>query len=76
MELKRVDSSSLSAVGYDRTARTLVLAFKHGGTYAYFDVPPSRHRALLKAKSMGEHFMHHIRDRYRCLRLALPDEAG
>lgn len=75
MELKPVDSSSLAAIGYDDEARTLVLEFRHGGTYAYFDVPRSRYRALLKAKSMGEHFMHHIRDRYRCLKLALPDKA-
>lgn len=73
MELKPVNSSSLAAVGYDATTRTLVLEFKNGGTYAYFDVPPSRHRALLAAPSMGEHFMHHVRDRYRCLKLAVPE---
>lgn len=71
MQLKRVESSSLAAVGYDEAERTLVLEFRNGGTYAYFDVPKSRHRALLRAQSMGEHFMHHIRDRYRCVKLAL-----
>lgn len=73
MELKPVNSSSLAAVGYDPTVRTLVLEFRNGGTYAYFDVPLSRYRALLKASSMGEHFMHPIRDRYRCVRLSLTD---
>ncbi len=73
MELKPVNSSSLAAIGYDTAAKTLVLEFRTGGTYAYFDVPPSRHRALLKASSMGEHFMHSIRDRYPYVKLALPE---
>ena len=66
MRRRRVDSSSLAAVGYDDATATLEVEFHHGGVYRYFMVPRSAYEALIGAESIGRHFVERIRDRYRC----------
>lgn len=64
MELVRVESSMIYAVGYDEETRTLEIVFNSGGIYHYADVPPEEYEGLLNADSKGRYFLAHIRDVY------------
>lgn len=64
-----MDSSVLTAVGYDAATRILVLAFTSGAVYEYAEVPAEEHAALLAAPSAGRFFGARIRDRYPTRRL-------
>lgn len=66
MEMVPVGSSSIAAVGYDAESQLLTVAFKSGKVYEYYDVPFAVHDELVAARSVGQHFNQHIRDRYRC----------
>lgn len=70
MRRKRVRSSSLRSVGYDSRGRMLEVEFVGGHVYQYAQVPPGRHRALLRAPSLGRYFNRWIRGRYPTFRLA------
>ena len=59
-----VESRAVASVGYDREHATLEIEFIDGDVYQYFLVPPSVHRELLQAESMGRYFQAHIRDQY------------
>jgi hypothetical protein len=63
---KPVDSSVIAAIGYDAPRALLEIEFRTGKVYAYSDVPPAAHEALLAAESIGRHFNLEIRDRYDC----------
>lgn len=64
MELVPVKSSSLEAVGYDPKSRDLEVTFHNGGHYRYSNVPPNRHAKLIAARSVGGHFVTHVRDAF------------
>lgn len=64
-----VESSHLKSVGYDKSTKTLTIEFKNQRVYKYFDVPPSVHKALMKASSHGKYFHQHIRGVYRYSRV-------
>lgn len=64
MRREPVDSSSISAIGYDRDLSVLEVEFVHGGVYRYRQVPPSVHRDFLSAQSKGAYFNKSVRDRF------------
>jgi hypothetical protein len=64
-----VSSRSLAAVGYDPLTSEMHILFKRGGLYAYPDVPPEVHAALMDAGSKGRYFYYFIRFRFRYRRL-------
>ena len=53
MERTRVQSSSISSVGYDRDSSTLEVEFLNGSVYQYFGVPESIFNGLMSAPSKG-----------------------
>lgn len=60
--LTPVDSSNLSAIGYDAATRTLRIEFKGGKsprTYDYHDVPAETYAALQDAPSKGGFWASH-----------------
>jgi len=59
-----VSSSSVRAVGYDEQLGRLVLEYDSGGRYVYYGVPPSVHRDLLTADSIGRYVNTMIKPRY------------
>ena len=65
VELKPVDSSNISAIGYDAAAKELHVQFSSGATYAYRGVPPTVYSKLAEAKSKGAHFAQHIRSVFK-----------
>lgn len=62
MNMMHVDSSNLSAVGYDGT--TLRIQFHSGRTYDYSGVPESVYNGLMSASSKGKYHAAHIKNAY------------
>lgn len=62
--MHRVESSSIRAVGYDDEHARLVIEYAGGDRYIYYGVPPSAHRELLAAESIGRHLNVVIKPRY------------
>jgi hypothetical protein len=69
MKREPVSSSSLISVGYDIKQNILEVEFVHGAVYPYFDVPPFRYQALMKANSLGRYFNANIRANYDYLQI-------
>ena len=59
-----VQSTSLAAVGYDATARTLDIEFRSGAIYRYREVPAAVFAELLQADSKGRYFAKRIRGQF------------
>lgn len=51
--LNAVESSNVSAVGYDAKTERMAVQFKSGGLYHYHGVPAKAADAVLTAKSVG-----------------------
>ena len=60
-----VESTTLTTVEYDEARELLQLEFCNRAVYLYFGVPPTVHRALLRAPSKGRYFNETIRGRFR-----------
>lgn len=65
-----VSSSNLAAVGYDKEAYELTIAFLDGSIYRYYGVPREEYTGLMRADSHGEHFYDNIRLIYPFERVA------
>ncbi|HEY0661394.1 MAG TPA: KTSC domain-containing protein [Lysobacter sp.] len=66
MEMIRVASSAISAIGYDPATRQMKIRFVQGHTYDFCGVPEKVFKRLLNARSKGSYYNEHIRDRYPC----------
>jgi hypothetical protein len=53
MEMIPVTSSNLKAIGYEPDSATLVIEFKNGSAYEYYDVPQFEFDGLRGASSHG-----------------------
>lgn len=69
-----VESHGVAAMGYSKRLHALEIEFRHGGTYRYFDVPPSVHREILACDSTARYYNSHIRGRYRSVRVRSTDQ--
>ena len=66
MEMHIVNSSAISAVGYDMKTGRMKITFKQGRTYDFCNVPEDVFRGLLTASSKGSYYNSYIKDRYQC----------
>ena len=71
IEMQRVNSSNVHAVGYNPATKTLHVQFGQsadrrmpGKTYAFPGVPPEKHEGLITARSVGGYFAEHIKPHY------------
>ena len=64
LQMTRIRSSSVTAVGYDADRHELSVTFVSGDTYVYAMVPPSVHRELLAAESVGRFVNARIKPTY------------
>ena len=64
MELINVDSSMISALGYDEQQQVLEVVFKPSGMYRYRNVPKEIYQQLLDADSKGSYMRDQIIDMY------------
>jgi len=65
MKRQRVQSSSLSEVGYEPKKHVLEVRFRNGGLYRYYEVPRAVYQALMAAESLGAFMNQAIRGHYR-----------
>jgi hypothetical protein len=72
MNMIAVDSSQLSAIGYDPARSVLAVRFKNGGVYEYKDVTPETFEAFLASESKGKYFGKHVRGTFEYTRM--PEE--
>ncbi len=66
MDMIRVSSSAITAVGYDPSTGRMKIRFTQGHTYDFCRVPEHVFQGLLNARSKGGYYNDHIRDRYQC----------
>ncbi|MGJ7902166.1 KTSC domain-containing protein [Lysobacter sp. 1R34A] len=64
MEMIRVSSSAIEAIGYDLATGLLRIRFVEGQDYDFHGVPESVSLGLIAATSKGGYYHAHIRDRY------------
>jgi hypothetical protein len=64
MELIKVDSSMIYAMGYDEQQQVLEVIFKRTGVYRYHNVPKEVYQQLLDADSKGSYMRDLIIDMY------------
>jgi len=62
LKRKRVESSQLRFVGYDRSTETLEVEFNHGTIYCHDEVPEEVFLGLMAAPSKGRCFNDAVRD--------------
>jgi hypothetical protein len=71
MKWLALESKMLSAAAYDDSKQMLYLRFRNtGDVYRYFEFPAADYQAFLRTDSRGRFFRSHIRDHFRCERLA------
>jgi hypothetical protein len=68
MDRIKLNSSSISEVGFDPASNTLEVVFADGRLYQYFDVPQHVYDQLIAAASPGQYFHQEIRGVYRFAR--------
>jgi len=66
MEMIRVNSRAIRAVGYDQSTGRLRITFEQGDSYDFCRVPVHIYEGLMSATSKGAYYNDHIRDRYQC----------
>jgi hypothetical protein len=64
MNLKKVNSSMVYAIGYDSKSKTLEIIFRSGKTWIYQEVPNEVYKELVDAPSIGSYMRSNIIDCY------------
>ena len=67
-----VESSALSAIGYNPAKRILALKFKGGAVHHLADVSEVDHAHLMAAESIGRHFAQHLKGKYQSEKMTGP----
>lgn len=71
MKWAALESKMLSATAYDEAKQILYLRFRDTGqVYRYFEFTAADNKIFLRAESKGRFFRSHIRDQFRCERMA------
>jgi KTSC domain len=63
-DMKKVASSNIDSIGYDKANKTLYVSFLSSGTYKFPDVPEEVFQGFEAAKSKGIYFAKAIRPNY------------
>ena len=64
MDLKKVNSSMVYAIGYAAKSKTLEVVFRSGKTWVYEEVPKRVYQELLRSESIGSYMRENIIDCY------------
>lgn len=65
----KVESSNISAVGYDMNFGSLIVEYKSGNKYQYKNVPYELYENLLKAESKGRFVNENVKGKFEYNRL-------
>ncbi len=66
MEMIRVRSTAITAIGYDPTSQRMKITFQQGHTYDFCRVPANIFDGFMRSLSKGTYYNNHIKDRYQC----------
>ncbi len=69
MRRERVESTSVTSMGYDPPSATLEIEFAGGGVYRYLGVPQATWERLRTAESKGRFVNAFIKKNYRFLHI-------
>lgn len=69
MERRKVNSSSIRAVGYDERGRVLEVEFNDGRVDQYTGVSPEVHRRLMRAPSIISYFRDNVEESFPAKRV-------
>jgi hypothetical protein len=64
MNLKKVNSSMVYAIGYDSKSKALEVIFTSGKAWVYEEVPKKVYQELLKSESVGSYMRENVIDCY------------
>ena len=64
MKMSPVESSSVSAIGYDKATQELHVDFHGSGRYVYHNVPPEKYQAVMSGESIGKALHQHIKGQF------------
>ena len=74
MRRKKIDSSIIYAVGYDRQESILELEFIDGAIFQYTGVPYREYMGLMDSGSRGKYYLRYIRDMYPAIMVEKGDD--
>lgn len=66
MEMIRVSSDAISAIGYDAETMRMRVRFTSGSAYSFCRVPAHVFESFMRSASKGSYYNNHIRGRYQC----------
>ena len=66
MQMISVNSTAISAIGYESGNGRLVIQFRKGHSYTFCGVPLHIYEGLMSSGSKGSYYSTYIRDRYHC----------
>jgi len=69
MERTPVNSSNISAIGYDTDNQILEVEFTNGAVYSYSGMPSGEYEGFMNADSKGKYFHASIKNRYSFMKL-------
>ncbi len=67
MQLISVDSKAISAVGYLRKAKLVVIQFSNGQKWFYKDVPRDVYMEMMESSSVGKYYARKIKGQYHSM---------
>ena len=70
MKRQKVDSSSISSIGYNMGTAVLEVQFMNGKVYQYMNVPATEWFKMMKAESQGQYFYRNIKNKYSGVEVA------
>ena len=70
MELKDVNSSSISKLGYDPNTQIMLVVFRTGSTYEFNKVSFDDYQKVFSSPSIGKSFKNIIKYRYLCKKIS------
>ena len=65
----KVESSNISAVGYDMSFGSLIVEYKSGAKYQYKEVPYEVYENLIKAESKGRFINENVKGKFEYNRI-------
>ena len=71
---KKVESSVIASVGYDKERRDLMVEFKSGELYMYQGVPPIVYEKFLEAESKGSFFNSNVKSIFMSAKMRLTEK--
>jgi len=74
MNLRKVNSSNISDVGFDPSNSTLIVRFKNGSYYQFDNVPERAYMNMIEATSVGKYFNSYIKNNFQFKKLEVKEE--